>query len=443
MFLFGRGLTDLPSPLPTGNHRAWIPAGNAGTEVTIRAMQAQVETGKRDPRIRELAGKLIQGCPGKDYFCYAKAIADYCREEIKYAFDPVGVEYIEHPAWVLQNKIADCDSICVLLASLYENIGLASRFVTIKADPRQPNEYSHVYLQVAVPKHGWVSADCTMPTKPFGWSPPERFAKKYWPASKDSQEAYPEFDTMTGMGEGPIPGIEDFPPVLQGRGADVDFFYTPQNLNLTPPQSSLLGLDDVGDLGATSRDNQNILDVLDGTTASVLEQASREQQERNGQIYGDMALALQKMPDGPMKDEAAKLYYQADTANRIAQQQLSNGIDNYNYVARLIMENSPFAPRQVNALHGLGEPITAGTVITIAAIAGVIVALNQLVNLIGAWKGNANASKGYIDQFADAVRAGGGVIESTTSFVNTVALWAAIGAAGWLGYKFLAKRGHV
>lgn len=202
-------LVNLPVALPNVagmNHsREYITSGNRGTGQTITRMRDLVSHGKRDFRIRKLAGQIIRNCSPKDYSCYAQAVFHYCRDRIKYAFDPNGVELVESPWNVVESGIADCDSIVVLCASLLENLGLPCRFVTIKADVSKPDQYSHVYLECLVPKLGWVAMDCTMHDKPFGWKPEAHWPRKTWPASWDGSEQR-DGDKMAGLS-----GLNDLP----------------------------------------------------------------------------------------------------------------------------------------------------------------------------------------------------------------------------------------
>jgi hypothetical protein len=171
-------------------------------------MRDLVTEGKRDFRIRKLLAKIIKSCSPKDYSCYAESVFNYCQNNIKYVFDPNGVELIEAPWKVVESGIADCDSIVVLLASLLENAGLACRFVTIKADKLRSDEFSHVFLECKVPGRGWVPMDATMHDRPFGWSPDQNFPRKNWPASRDEPEAREgEGDEMSGYSPSRLSGM--------------------------------------------------------------------------------------------------------------------------------------------------------------------------------------------------------------------------------------------
>lgn len=186
-------LHDLPGQLPADHRRDWVPGGYLGTAATIERMREFVTQYKRDFNIRKLAAQIIQNCPAKDYYCYARAIYEFCRDRIKYVYDPHLVELVESPTRILEAGIADCDSICTLMGSLNESIGLKTRFRTIKADSKRPDDFSHVYCMVRVPQSrfstskisGWIAEDATLPDKQFGWEPNGNFPKKDWAASKD------------------------------------------------------------------------------------------------------------------------------------------------------------------------------------------------------------------------------------------------------------------
>lgn len=237
MALSSFGLATLRNSLPSGHTRHNISGGNAGTAQTIARMRDLVTEGKRDFRVRTAVGKLIHSCPNKDYLCFVQAIHEFCTHKIKYVFDPNGVELIESPYKILESGIADCDSIVVLAAAMAESIGLPAKFVTIKADRGRPNDYSHVYLKVKVPRKGWVALDCTMPDKPFGWEPPFQLAHKDWPASRDGVESH-DTDEMAGLGMD-VPYVEQTAGVMVGsewnyRDESALITSSPEELELNP-----------------------------------------------------------------------------------------------------------------------------------------------------------------------------------------------------------------
>lgn len=197
-------LPEIYFNLPSGHSRKIISNGEQGTAETIALMQKMVGSYKRNDDIRKLCGNILnpkngqRPCQSKDYLCYASKFYEWVRDNILYAYDPNSVEYIESPKAVLKNRIGDCDSMDMLLASMFEQIGLESQFVTIKADASRPNEFTHVYTRVKIPKVGWVCADPIMPDKHFGWEPPYPHGKKYWAGSSDATGPVDTTDSVGG-----------------------------------------------------------------------------------------------------------------------------------------------------------------------------------------------------------------------------------------------------
>ena len=230
--------------------------GNQVTAQTISRMRDMVTQGKREPAIRKLVGQLAFTCNPKDYYCYAKAAHDFCRDQIRYVFDPSGVELIENPARILETRAADCDSIVILMAAICENMGFPCRFVTIKADKSRPDDFSHVFLEVKIPNRGWVGSDPTQPQRDFGWEAGPEYPRKTWAASNDEPEDAREEDKMAGLRglSGPIPGIQDTPGVIVDK--DWEFRSEPAMIVVTPEELELapFGTAEAATTGVPSRE---------------------------------------------------------------------------------------------------------------------------------------------------------------------------------------------
>jgi transglutaminase-like putative cysteine protease len=98
------------------------------------------------------------------------------------------VELVESPWQLYLRRASDCDGWASLFAAAAGAIGFPYRFVTIAADPSRPNDPSHVFTEVYVQdlktKRGqWVGADLTV-DKEFGWEPPRKYKRTYWPEPK-------------------------------------------------------------------------------------------------------------------------------------------------------------------------------------------------------------------------------------------------------------------
>jgi transglutaminase-like putative cysteine protease len=149
--------------------------GMRGVAQTITVMRAMVNDYKLDPRIRQAAVNIIYNLPSKIDAAEAEAIFDFVRDSIRYTKDICDVETISTPDRTLQTRIGDCDDKSVLLATLLESVGYATRFVV--AGYFIPGNVEHVYLQVWLDGQ-WVDADATEP-HPLGWAPPGAVAMYY------------------------------------------------------------------------------------------------------------------------------------------------------------------------------------------------------------------------------------------------------------------------
>lgn len=409
--MFNTGLVDLPHSLPAGHDRMLIASGKRGTEQTIAEMAKLVTAHKRNFRVRELVGSLIAECPKKDYACYAKACFNYCRDRIQYAFDPSGVEMIENPDRILDAGIADCDSICVLLASMFENLGFPSRFVTIKADPSRPEEYSHVYVQCRLPHRGWVSADATMPHE-FGWEPDKMYARTNWPASNDEPEVHDE-PTLRVSGMGSIGAWESDGSLVSAGD---------QQLEL----SSLSGL---GALGADfDASVLTILNNVDNGTYSVQLKTMRDY-HRN--LTGDLYV---KMRDNPNNAAYAKAY----NANQEALTAANEAITKYNELLSTI-QTYTYGAATYPQLSGMGVAPIAWAGVAIAGVAVISAAAYAFADVLRAAQGKSGSAKGYIEQVGYTVESGAKVLDS----FGNLGIIAMVGAVLFVGYQFLQKKGKL
>lgn len=152
------------------NLQSYPEGGPRFTDYTLSKMRDLVIAGQRDPIIVKAARQMIINCSPKDYYCEAKTIFRWVKDNIRYVRDPNNCEWVQAADVTLREGQADCDCGAVLLSSLYGAIGLPTGFEAIKADRRYPGEYSHVYAIVKTPK-GWRAADWTVAGASFGWSP--------------------------------------------------------------------------------------------------------------------------------------------------------------------------------------------------------------------------------------------------------------------------------
>ncbi len=441
LFSLGGALRELSAALPSGHERKYINDGAIGTGETIQEMANLASAGKRNFKIRILCGKLIKNCRPKDYRCYANAAFLFCRDKIKYVFDPSGVELVEAPEKILESGIADCDSICVLLASMFECMGFPARFVTIKADTARPDEFSHVYVETKIPRHGWIAADATMPHD-FGWEPDPSFPKKRWPASMDAAEDH-ETDKMAGLSLacgscGPMP--------LMGLGGMGEFLETDNAGNFSEeaimrntmceactPYMSAAGIAGMGSLGAEPAPGVITIigDVIDGRYRNELLQLRDTQRERQGSLFNSLVKAKGNAAATAKINEGMRL-------NTEALNKTNEAINKYNEVLNAVQTYS-FNQVSLTRLSGLGELGLAPPAIAAIAIAGgmtLAVLCTALAGLIRAAYGLEDKAKGYIAQIGDVVEATSGLVANTT-----IALAVVVG--GYFLIQSLKKAGKI
>ncbi len=448
----GETLAPIANQLPFGHSRVLIPNGIEGTAKTIAMMQKLVAEGKRDDRVREVVGSIINPAGGggpapKDYFNYAKALYTWVRDNIKYAYDPTNVEYLESPYRVLKNKIADCDSQDMLLCAMFEQVGLKSQFVTIKADASRPDEYTHVYTRVFVPRVGWVCADPIMHNKWFGWEPPYA-NKRYWPSSSDhtredldnspsvpfpTPDASPSsFNPVTGMsgfsdlgrrhrgGRGRRWGGGWGGPVYWGGGFDENIYLLPvavpmpdqvgvvpnEDVNSATKQNPLLDQDNKGFGGFFDDPIGTISSAFTGATASLSASARNAWLTRifNGSVAASIKMRRAKANANSdlayryiqaAKKSGSTSALQAATRFRDAaikeQRAIDDEIRQYDVVVGIIKDYS-FGKFALPAAVGVGslgvEPLTAATYIAVSGATGLIATTAGIVYLI---KRNADA----------------------------------------------------
>lgn len=146
-----------------------IPDGVAGVRFSAKVMVGIVKAYRAHPKIRETAVNWTRNLPNRDWWHEAESLFEGVRENVRYVFDPVDVEYIMTPDCLLATGAGDCDDMSVLLASLLESIGHPARFCVVGFEG--PNEYEHVYVETKIGER-WIPADATQDF-PFGWAPPD------------------------------------------------------------------------------------------------------------------------------------------------------------------------------------------------------------------------------------------------------------------------------
>lgn len=73
-----------------------------------------------------------------------EAIFTYILDNVRYKADPDGVQYIKSPARLLKDKVGDCKSYSIFIASCLHCLDIPCKFRFVNFD--NGNQYTHVYV---------------------------------------------------------------------------------------------------------------------------------------------------------------------------------------------------------------------------------------------------------------------------------------------------------
>lgn len=443
-------------------------------------MQRLVTQAKRDFNVRTLASRIISQCSSKDYACYGSSIHNWVHENIKYIHDAPGVETLVAPAYLLKAKAGDCDDQVMLTAALAESIGIPARFATIKADPSQPTEYSHIFAQLQIPSQGWVTSDTTMDGG-FGWDPGSQYERKVWASSLDAPEGEDK-NFMTGLAADwtVYPLIPDdqyaFPPQhplpewhpqvhptkglsskckrLQARALAFKNKYVVRIVirHMSRNKFGQRCSPQAAGLGSFSGTLDDLQSFLNGGMAEKLRAQDMALADQYNRLM-DIKKAIPSMPEGAIKTRTQTNLRTALSKYLDAQNDLSQAIMKYNFLASEANRWGMDVPEYTKyhpLFSGMGRlgliqiPAGfAGAAIVIAAIVALVALIDRVSSAVG-------GNEGLIQQMANAIRSTGGAIESTAGAISetgTAALKigtiAIIGLGAWMLYKALAKKGTI
>lgn len=131
-----------------------IPDFAAGNLETVRVMSGLARSRSIHPKVRQLALKILNqsGVASHNFIDEAKALADFVQENVRYVRDPLGVEQLHDPLYMIDQIIAgtaqgDCDDQALLLASLLLAIG-AQPFFAIVRYTQLSGAFNHIYTVV-------------------------------------------------------------------------------------------------------------------------------------------------------------------------------------------------------------------------------------------------------------------------------------------------------
>ena len=137
-------------------------------------MRAAIDSDRTSPLVRNAAVQAIAGAPERNFTSEITGILDYIRDRVRYTRDPLDVEYVQGPDFLLRQIRAggtvagDCDDSAVLFASLAEAVGYETRFQVLG---EAGENFSHVIVEVRDNAGRWIPVDPSQRGRGVGWRP--------------------------------------------------------------------------------------------------------------------------------------------------------------------------------------------------------------------------------------------------------------------------------
>jgi len=140
-----------------------IPPAHLGIEWTVEHMKELAARGACAPAVREAAREIVGASTAATA---AGRIRDYLDANVRFQFDPPGVELIRTPELLLAEihcrggAAGDCDDVAVLGAALGLAAGFSATYVLVGFHDTDP--FEHVYAELGTGS-GAVELDTTKP----------------------------------------------------------------------------------------------------------------------------------------------------------------------------------------------------------------------------------------------------------------------------------------
>lgn len=141
--------------------------GDLGAMQTLHKMRKLANDALRDPVVIQTARRIVEnaGVLGRNDADKFMAIRDWLAEHVQFMPDPVGIELLSTPRYMLDQigrfyfVSGDCDDAAILGAALGKAVGLQAKFRAL-AFGSKSRPFSHVYTLLLVRKT-WANLDVT------------------------------------------------------------------------------------------------------------------------------------------------------------------------------------------------------------------------------------------------------------------------------------------
>lgn len=177
------------SPIFIGSDRSSQPRyrvpllnGEPGTAQTIALMRQLIDDALADAQFVRHAIDIVRSVQAFDDLGELEALYNWVKRNIRFVKDPVTKEKLYPPQELLKIRAGDCDDIAMLLGALAMAVGYQARLITVSAEPANPQEFSHVYVEAEAPPGSgqWIPLDAARFSSVFGVEPPSYFRKRAW-----------------------------------------------------------------------------------------------------------------------------------------------------------------------------------------------------------------------------------------------------------------------
>lgn len=158
---------------PTETTFSPLAGGDSGTYQTLSRMRDLVGASQGQPEVRAAVLSALRGVRERDAGGEVAALFDWVRSHFRYTLDPVDVELVQAPRYMLETirregiVHGDCDDAALLFAALAETAGYQTRFVVQGPDA---GDFSHVLIEVLI-DGAWVPVDASQRQFSIGWKP--------------------------------------------------------------------------------------------------------------------------------------------------------------------------------------------------------------------------------------------------------------------------------
>lgn len=131
------------------------PAGWQHSKASIKKIGQLIEGGSVNPLIRQVAVRITAHLPSKQPTQEIEAIYQWVRSNIRFRYDPIGMEWLQAADRTLKERAGDCDCITILIGSLCQSLGHKALTRTVGASKTAPEHVSALIWD----RKRWISLD--------------------------------------------------------------------------------------------------------------------------------------------------------------------------------------------------------------------------------------------------------------------------------------------